>query len=105
VLLGRDISLGGMRVDPNPAVAVGDELRIALHVRARRKPLVVCARVSRDDGEDGLVLRFGELSPAAEGYLRRMVGFLPILAVRTEGEEGAGVIVSEILERRSAAQL
>jgi hypothetical protein len=103
VLLGRDISLGGMRVDPSPEVSVGDELRIALHVRAREKPVVVRARVSRDDGEDGLVLQFRELSPSAERYLRRMVDFLPILAVRAEGEAGSGVIVSEILERRSVA--
>ena len=103
VLLGRDISLGGMRVDPNPEVSLGDELRIALHVRAREKPLVVRAQVSRDDGANGLVLQFHELSPSTEGYLRRMVNFLPILSVRAEGEEGSGVIVSEILERRSAA--
>jgi hypothetical protein len=49
------------------------------------------------------VLQFRELSPSAERYLRRMVDFLPILAVRAEGEAGSGVIVSEILERRSVA--
>lgn len=62
VLLGRDISLGGMRVDPNPELGPGDRLRLAIHVRARSEPLVVSARVIRDDGEQGLVLEFQSLS-------------------------------------------
>jgi hypothetical protein len=102
VLIGRDISLGGMRVDAHPDVSVGDELQIALHVRARERPLVVRARVERDDGEQGLVLQFCDLSQSSRGYLRRMVNFLPILAIREEGNEGSGVIISEILEHRAA---
>ena len=34
-LCGRDISLGGMRVESHPDIAIGDELRIGLHVRGR----------------------------------------------------------------------
>ncbi len=101
VLIGCDISLGGMRVDPHPDVSLGDELQIALHLRAREKPVVVRARVTRDDGEQGLVLQFCDLSQSSRAYLRRMVHFLPILAVREEGEEGAGIVVSEILEHRA----
>jgi hypothetical protein len=101
VLIGCDISLGGMRVDRHPDVSVGDELQIALHVRAREAPLVVQARVTRDAGEQGLVLQFHDLSESSRSYLRRMVSFLPILAVREQGEEGAGIVVSEILEHRS----
>jgi len=103
VLIGSDISLEGMRVDPHPELSVGDELQIALHVRAREKALVVQARVTRDDGEQGLVLRFSDLSHASRAYLRNVINFRPILAVREEGEEGAGIIISEILEHRAAA--
>ena len=102
VLIGRDISLQGMRVDPHPNVSVGDELQIALHVRAREKPLVIRAHVTRDDAEQGLVLRFADLSQSNQAYLRRMVNFLPILALREEGEDGSGIIISEILEHRVA---
>jgi hypothetical protein len=98
ILIGRDISLGGMRVEAHSEVSLGDDLQIALHLRAREKPLIVKARVDRDDGEDGLLLRFHDLPEATESYLRRMVNFLPIIAVREEGEEGAGIVVSEILE-------
>jgi hypothetical protein len=102
VLLGRDISLGGMRVDPHPDVSLGDELRIALHVRAREKPLVVNARIARDEGDEGLVLQFFSLSESTESYLRRMVNFLPILALREDGEEAGGIIVTEILDHQLA---
>jgi hypothetical protein len=100
VLLGRDISFGGMRVDRNPEFGLGDRLRIAIHVGARTEPLVVDSRVTRDDGEEGLVLEFENLSDQAHEYLKKMVSFLPILAAGDDG--GEGVIVSELLERKSA---
>jgi hypothetical protein len=101
VLLGRDISLGGMRVDPTSELEQGDRFRLAIHVRARREPLVVTARAMRDDGDDGLVLEFEELSAEATEYLQKMINFLPIMAAREDGG-GVGVIVSEILEREMA---
>ena len=101
ILIGRDISLGGMRVEADSDVSLGDDLHIALHLRAREEPIVVQARVERDDGEDGLLLKFRDLPASAEDQIRRMIDFLPILAVREEGEEGAGIIVSEILEVKS----
>ncbi len=97
VLLGRDISLGGMRVQPHPGLGVGDELQLAIHVRAREEPLLVRSRVTRDDGTRGLVLQFVELSASAQRYLERMVSFLPILAVRARDGE-TGFILSQILE-------
>lgn len=104
VLVGRDISIGGMRVDPHPELLLGDELKIGLHLRAREKPLVVDAQVARNDGERGLVLQFHGLSGEAESYLRSMVNFLPILAVRPPGQDESGLVLTEILERRGAAR-
>lgn len=102
VLIGRDISVGGMRVDPNPALSLGDELRIAVHVRAREEPLVLKARVARDDAERGLVLQFRDLTDIERRHLEQMIGWLPILAMREDREEDLGVIVSEILEREAS---
>lgn len=102
VLIGRDISLGGMRVDPNDSVGVGDQLQIALHIRTRTEPLVVSARVDRDDGEAGLMVRFEDLSESASEYLKKMVNYLPILTARLDDDEESGVIVSEILEQAPA---
>lgn len=97
VLIGRDISLAGMRVESHDSIEVGDELRVALHVGSRSEPLVVQARVDRDDGHQGMMLSFHGLSEAAESYLGKLVGFLPILAARG-GDQGSGVIVSQVLE-------
>src|SRR5690606_26864180 len=55
VLVGQDLSPGGMRVAPNPALRVGQPLRIALYGSPGETPLVLSAEVARDDGERGLV--------------------------------------------------
>jgi hypothetical protein len=98
VLIGRDISLGGMRVDRHPALSIGDELSIAVHLRAREAPLVLRARVERDDGDRGLLLHFHQLSPETAERLDRMVDVLPILAVDEATRESEEVIVSSILD-------
>ena len=103
VLLGRDLAAGGMRVESDGSLAIGDALRIALHVRSGEVPLVVCARVLRDDGDRGVVLGFEDLSDAEKNYLDKMVGTLPVMSGE-EGEDGesgenSGVVVTEILER------
>lgn len=97
VLMGRDISLGGMRVDPNPLLSVGDALRLAIHVNGLEVPLVVDAEVHRNDGEHGVALRFVELSSDARRYLGAAVEELPVLEP-AEDESEKGYIVSEILE-------
>jgi len=101
VLLGRDISLGGMRVGASSALQVGDKLRLALHTGVRAEPLVVEAVVHRDDGERGLILRFGEMNPQTSESLTQMVVELPVLDGRSvdENASGAGLVVSEILDR------
>jgi hypothetical protein len=99
VLLGRDISTGGMRVDPNPSLAVGDRLQLALHAGSRSEPMVVHAEVLRDDGEDGLVLRFEQDEEQAGDDLGRLISNLP---VQSGGpEENAGLMVSEIVDRQA----
>ena len=99
--MGRDISLRGMRVDPHPDLELGAEMKLALHVRAREAPLVVSARVERDDGDAGCLLVFRDLDEVSRTYLEKMVRFLPILATRSaDGEHG--IILSEILEGQPA---
>jgi hypothetical protein len=100
VLLGRDISRGGMRVDPNDSLAVGDVFQIALHTSGRAEPLVVRARVQRDDGDEGLVLCFESASDSLGERINKMVKCLPLLA--GSGEEDEGVVISEIIERRAS---
>lgn len=104
VLLCRDISIGGMRVEPNDSLVPGDDLLVAVHIGARSEPMVVNARVTRDDGEKGLVLSFYDISRECENYLNKMVGQLPDLANsdNADGSTNQNVIVSEIVERRAS---
>lgn len=92
VLIGRDLSVGGMRVERAPNLTVGQRFQIALHVAAGQTPLVLNAEVLRDDGERGFAVRFHEVDDASARYLAKMVGSLPVLA------DGEGVVVSEIVE-------
>jgi len=100
VLIGRDLSIGGMRVDSTPGLAVGDRLKVAVHIRPDGQPLVVSAEITRDDGPDGMALRFVDLSPAACAYLAEMVVALPTIIEPNQSKEGAGVVVSEVVGRR-----
>jgi hypothetical protein len=96
VLVGRDISLGGMRVDPNRSLSVGQTLQIAIHTNGLDVPLVATSQVIRDDGRDGLALRFLDLSPETSENLARALEKLPVLAL-TDDEGTTGRVISEIL--------
>jgi hypothetical protein len=61
-------------------------------------PLVVKARVVRDDAERGLVLRFLDLSEKHAAFLRQHANLLPICDSPYSEEEPAWVIASEIVD-------
>ena len=96
VLMGREISISGMRVDPSPLLGLGNDVRLAIHASAGEPPLVLTAKVHRDDGDEGLVLRFHGLDDAATRRLNAVIGELPVVAPSRRGP-GDGRIVSEIL--------
>ena len=100
MLLGREISIGGMRVDRDALLRVGQDVRLALHVATLDAPLVVTARVHRDEGPRGMVLRFHALSPDDTRHLTSLLDALPAIEPGASGE--AGVVVSEILELAQA---
>jgi hypothetical protein len=101
VLIGRDLSIGGMRIDPTPGLALGDRLKVAVHVRPDGQPLVVSAEITRDDGPDGMALRFVDLSSAAQRYLGEMVAAVPTIIEPDCSRGGAGVVVSEVVQRHA----
>ncbi len=98
VLIGRDLSPGGMRIDHRKDLAVGAKLRIALYDTSREAPVVVVATVARDDGKGGMALTFEGLTPGAAKHLEQLVASLPPVERLQDGETGAlGTVVSEIL--------
>ncbi len=98
MLLGRDLAVGGMRVDAHPDLKVGARLRLALYDPTREAPLVVDAVVARDDGARGLGLQFLAISPEIAARLERLVATLPPVEQLSDGEAGAlGTVVGEIV--------
>src|SRR5262249_30860350 len=95
VLMGRDLSRGGMRVDPNPRLAVGMKLRLAVHAETREMPMILHAVVDRDDGERGIVLRFCDLSAELSRYLDYVIHALPLVI---DDDDDEGCLVTELLE-------
>jgi hypothetical protein len=106
VLVGRDLSVGGMRVDPNPALQLGATLRLAIGMASDTPPVEVEARVARDDGECGVVLHFDWLEPGGKQRLRKMIATLPPIVARgPEPKKRGGVfltsVMPKLLRRRS----
>ncbi len=101
VLVGRDLSPRGMRVDADAGVAPGDRLALALHVRTREQPVVVGAEVAGDGAAGGLILRFVDVSEDAQACLAR-AGTCLSIAAPDAARGDAGLVVSEILAREQA---
>ena len=100
VLIGRDLSAGGMRIERHPDLHVGDRFTLALHSPSPAEPLVVDAEVVRDDGPGGFGLVFDHLEGAAAEELEKMVACLPDVESLEDGEmAGLGAILSEIVSR------
>jgi hypothetical protein len=98
VLVGRDLSIGGMRIDRLPALEVGDRLHLAVYGSADEAPFLVWGTVARDDGEAGMGLVFDPLEPELARRLERLVTSLPAVESLRDGEvEAMGTVVSEIL--------
>ena len=101
VLLGRDLGTRGMRVEPRSDLRVGDRLRLALHAEPGADPVVVEAVVSRDDGPEGLALRFEALAEEDARRLEAVVADLPAVETLADGEAASlGAVLSEVLPDR-----
>jgi hypothetical protein len=100
VLVGRDLSLGGMRIEPLPGLELGDRLHLAIYGNPGEAPFLVWATVARDDGDQGLGLVFDPVESALAERLEGLVGGLPAVEDLHDSEcEAMGTVVSEILER------
>ena len=99
ILIGRDLSSGGMRVAPNANLSVGDALKLVIYGPAGRPPLVIRAVVLRDDGDDGCVLHFENVAPKTAAELSEWMTLLPSFSASTPGAaKTLNSIVSEVVE-------
>ena len=102
-LLGCDLSIGGMRVEWDPALKVGMELKLALYGNAGIKPAILRATVIRGDEETGWGLQFTKLTAGEGARVAKLVESLPV-EESASGAPGAGrpgVVVTEVLSDES----
>jgi hypothetical protein len=98
VLVGRDLSVGGMRVERNPELEIGDRLHLAIYGAAGEEPSLVWATVARNEG-NATALAFDPLEPEVGDRLERLVADLPAVeSLHDQESEAMGTVVSEILE-------
>jgi len=103
VLIGRDLSAGGMAIERHPDLHVGDRFTLALHAPSLREPIVVDAEIVRDDGASGFGMVFDGLAEEAREAIEKMVACLPDVESLEDGEVGGlGAILSEIVQTRPA---
>lgn len=99
VLVARDLSVGGMRVERVAGLEVGDRLHLAIYGHADEDPTLVWATVARDDGLDGVALVFDEVSAAIAERIEKVLVDLPAVESLHDDEARAmGTVVTEILE-------
>ena len=99
VLVARDLSQGGMRVERFTGLEVGDRLHLAIYGAAEHEPFLVWATVHRDDGANGLALIFDQVSPQLAAQLEKVIADLPSVESLHDDEARAmGTVVTEILE-------
>jgi len=94
VLIGRDISTRGMRVERGALFELGHEIKLAIYGGMGVSPVLLKAVVERDDGDAGWFLQFAELSEAVESDLTELLESLPPIGTA----DGAGSILTEVLE-------
>jgi hypothetical protein len=98
-LLGRDLSIEGIRVVRQLGLDPGNKLRIALFDTSQQEPLIVNAEVSRDEGGSGLFLRFVDPAPEMIARIENILSRLP--AVESIDPHGdAGVVPASVISNQ-----
>jgi len=99
VLMGRDLSIGGMRVEGSPDLEVGRRVRLAVFGAPREEPILVRALVTRaEDG--GIGLQFVDVGAEAASHLEHLVAHLPsVESLEGDEAEGLGTVVTRIVSR------
>lgn len=99
VLVGRDLSSAGMRIERFPELTLGDRLHLAIYGDASAEPVLVWGTVARNDAEQGLALSFDPVHPSVGHRLDRLVASLPAVESLQDDEAAAmGTVVSQVLD-------
>jgi hypothetical protein len=98
VLVGRDISVGGMKIESNPDLEVGDRLHLAIYGAASEEPFLVWGTILRSDGRGGTAVVFDPVHPSIAKQLEALVASLPAVESLHDDEATAmGTVLTEII--------
>jgi hypothetical protein len=98
VLVARDLSMAGLRVERETGLELGDRLHLAIYGDPEEEPFLVWATVERTDGSDGMYLAFDSMHPVLAQQLDSVVANLPAVESLHDDEARAmGTVVTEIL--------
>jgi hypothetical protein len=96
-LISRDISLKGLRTEPNSDLPIGTRVGIVLYGKVGAPVAVVNAEVMRDDGDDGLVFAFKDVTKEQQRRLASLIKGLPTLdSDPNSAQRQPGVVIAEI---------
>lgn len=99
VLIGRDLSPAGMRVESDEGLSLEDELDLLLHGGADATPIAVRATVERIDA-GGCFLRFGDLGASEAARIEELVDALVVTErPRAVVSRASRIVISEIVAR------
>ena len=90
VLRARDLSVAGLRIEPAAGLRLGSALSLAIQVKSGTTPIVLDARVMRDDGPAGVVMQFEGVDVRQRDRLAKMLRDLP-----EPGQAGAELLPAE----------
>lgn len=100
VLVGRDLSVAGMRIEPLADLDLDDRLHLAIYGEAGEEPMLVWGRVARHDGSSGHVILFEPFGAEIAARLERLVAGLPSVESLSDSEaEAMGTVLTEIVGR------
>jgi hypothetical protein len=98
VLVGRDLSVGGMKIESNPDLEVGDRLHLAIYGNASEEPFLVWGTILRSDGRGGTAVAFDPVHPTIAKQLESLVASLPAVESLQDTEAKAmGTVLTEII--------
>ena len=103
MLMCRDLSVGGMRIEPVEGLAVGSRLELAIQLSPREEPFLVDATVLRDDGELGLALQFAWVATEGQQRLVERLARLPAIEGLQDDSRRQGTFLAQRLSNEPDA--
>ncbi len=92
--MGVELSVEGMRIVGLPDIAVGSEVRIALHSNLGAEPIALEAAVLRDDG-DSVALQFRSVTPELREQIETLMDEKPCVENLQAGQ-AEQIVMSEL---------